>query len=174
MDIEHLQFPIGRFAAPSNYTSEFIKTCIDEIEAFPTLLKELTKDLNSALLNLTYRPNGWKVKQVVHHCADSHMNSFIRFKLALTENQPTIKPYFEERWAELTDSLENNIEDSILLLSALHRKWVILLRSLTEEQLDLEFIHPEHGKKISLKENIATYAWHGKHHLEHIKIALSK
>ena len=132
----------------------------------------MVKDLNDEKLKNKYRPDGWTIKQVVHHCADSHINSFVRFKLALTEDVPAIKPYFEDRWAELSDSLSNDISDSIQILNSLHNKWVLLLRSLTVEQLHREFFHPETNKKISLKENIGLYAWHCNHHLAHIQLAI--
>lgn len=145
---------------------------IRQIEDFPKTLNTLTSHLSTEQKNWCYRPEGWTIKQVVHHCADSHMNSFIRFKLALTEDTPTIKPYFENKWAELPDAIADDINDSILLLNGLHKKWVLLLRSLNKEQLKLEFINPESGKKFNLAETISLYAWHSSHHLAHINNAL--
>ncbi len=112
------------------------------------------------------------IRQVIHHCADSHMNSFIRFKLSLTEESPTIKPYFEDRWAEMPDYLEVSILNSIQILEGLHLKWTVLLKSLSQSDLEKEFVHPEHGKRFSVAENIGVYAWHSNHHLEHVKSAL--
>jgi len=172
MDIQKLKFPIGEYTPNKNPNSDLIALCIKQIEAFPASIENLTKNISVETLNWRYRPNGWTVKQVVHHCSDSHMNSLIRFKLTLTEENPTIKPYFEDKWAELIDSQDNDISYSLSLLNGLHKKWVILLKSLTEEQLELEFIHPEHGEKFNLAESIGNYAWHCNHHLAQIKNAI--
>ncbi len=172
MEIEKLKYPIGKFINPKIISEQTIKKWIDEIERFPHSIENLTKNLNAEQLNWRYRPDGWTIKQVVHHCADSHMNSIIRFKLALTEDSPEIRPYYEDRWAELPDSLEEYLSDSLVLLNGLHKKWVTLLRSLSKNDLNKEFIHPEHGTRFTLKENIGIYAWHSNHHLAHIKQAL--
>ena len=172
VNIEQLKFPIGKFEKPAIIDKKTIEGWIQAIESFPGELDSFTQNLTVKELNRRYRPNGWSIKQVVHHCADSHMNSFIRFKLTLTEDLPAIRPYFEDRWAVLSDGLEDDIADSINLLKALHRKWVKLLKNLTEEDLKSAFIHPESGKRFSLAENIGIYAWHSNHHLAHIKQAL--
>lgn len=172
MDLQQLRYPIGEFNAPNNISSEHIEQWIEDIKSFPKQLLMYSAPLSKEQLNWQYRKNGWTIKQVIHHCADSHMNSFIRFKLALTEKQPTIRPYFEDRWAELTDGLDDDITSSLLLLKALHSKWSKLLKDLTQEQLEMTFIHPESGAKTSVKENIGIYAWHGKHHVEHIILAI--
>ncbi len=169
-----LKFPIGEFKKPEVIDNSLVKQWIKEIQVFPDKIKTITDDLTPEQLNLHYRPNGWSINQVVHHCADSHMNSYIRFKLALTEDAPTIKPYFEERWAELDDANDNDISNSIALIISLHAKWVKLLKRLSPAELKREFIHPEHGKRFSLEETIGTYAWHGNHHLAHIELALKK
>lgn len=171
-ELYQLKFPIGEFTKLAIIDSPLVESWINDIATFPNRITTLTKHLSETELNLTYRSNGWSIKQVVHHCADSHMNSFIRFKLALTENSPTIKPYFEDRWAELTDSIDNNITDSLTLITALHSKWVVILKNLSSTDLKKEFIHPEHGKRISIEENIGIYAWHCNHHLAHIHLAL--
>lgn len=172
MDIEKLRFPIGKYVPNKNPDQETIRKWIQEIGAFPSSIIELTKDLSIEQLNWKYRPNGWKVKQVVHHCADSHMNAFIRFKLALTEKKPIIKPYFEADWAELIDSLDDDIENSINILVSLHKKWATLINSLSEEQLLLTYTHPEHGETFNLNETIGFYAWHSNHHLEHVRLGI--
>lgn len=172
MDIEKLRFPIGKYVPNKNPDQETIRKWIQEIGAFPSSIIELTKDLSIEQLNWKYRPNGWKVKQVVHHCADSHMNAFIRFKLALTEKKPIIKPYFEADWAELIDSLDDDIENSINILLSLHKKWATLINSLSEEQLLLTYTHPEHGETFNLNETIGNYAWHSNHHLEHVRLGI--
>lgn len=170
MNLEQLKYPVGKFVKPESITKEIIDSAISEIENFPSFVKTEIQNLDEKDLQLRYRPEGWTITQVVHHCADSHINSYMRFKLALTENVPTIKPYEESLWAELPD---NNLSPfvSLKLLDALHEKWVYILKSLSEEDLSKEFIHPEQSERISLKENILIYSWHSRHHLAHIKQA---
>lgn len=172
MDIEKLRFPVGGPPAYNNPHPDILDEALSVIEEFPDKLKTLVQNTTVEQLNWRYRPEGWAVKQVVHHCADSHINSFIRFKLALTETTPTIKPYFEDKWAELTDAHDDNIDYSMHIISGLHKKWVKLLRSLGNEQFKLEFYHPEQQRKISLAENTLFYAWHCRHHLAHIDLGL--
>ena len=170
MNLEQLKYPVGKFVKPEFVNKEIIDSAISEIENFPSLVKFEIQNLEEKDLQLRYRPEGWTITQVVHHCADSHINSYIRFKLALTENVPTIKPYEESLWAELPD---NNLSPfvSLKLLDALHEKWVYIIKSLSEEDLNKEFIHPDQSEKISLKENISIYSWHCRHHLAHIRQA---
>ncbi|WP_152285700.1 YfiT family bacillithiol transferase [Flavicella marina] len=170
--IYKLKFPIGEFEAPDTITSTDIENWIEDVESFPKRLEDIVSDLNATELNYKYRPEGWTIKQVVHHCADSHMNSLIRFKLALTEDSPTIRPYFEDRFAELPDSLEEDLSAVLLLLKGLHAKLTAVMRNLSEEDLKKEYIHPEHGQKFKLEEVVGTYAWHSNHHLAHVKQAL--
>jgi uncharacterized damage-inducible protein DinB len=162
-----LSFPIGRFEWNGPGTTDQRKQFIDEIAATPERLKRAISGLSNEQLETPYRPGGWTVRQVVHHVPESHMNSYIRFKLALTEEQPTIKPYDEARWAKLSDVDATPLEVSLALLDSLHRRWVILLRSLADEDFKRQFIHPEIGV-VSLDRNLALYAWHGKHHVAHI------
>lgn len=171
--MDALRFPIGRFNKPEPINQNHIIQWIDEIDSFPQKLSHRTKNLSVDQLNLTYRPEGWTVKQVVHHCADSHMNSIIRFKLALTEDDPEIRPYYENRWAELVDGKDDDIEDSLQLITAVHGKWVKLMNGLSAEDMKREFVHPEHGQRFSIAENIGIYAWHCNHHLAHIELALA-
>lgn len=171
-ELEQLKYPIGKFVKPNEINEDHIDQWISEIQEFPILLKELTNKLNNDQKNWTYRPGGWNIKQIIHHCGDSHLNSFMRFKLSLTENEPVIKPYFEDRWAKLPDSNYDEIEDSLMLIHGLHNRWTVLLKSLSKEELKKEFVHPEHGKKFSLEENIGVYAHHGNHHLAHIENAI--
>lgn len=166
--MDNLQFPIGRFTAPTVYTNELRKEWIQILKETPKRLTEAIANLTPEQLNTPYRPNGWTVLQVVHHLADSHMNSFIRFKLALTENEPTIKPYKESLWANLDDSRNVPSDISLQLLEALHKRWVHLLESISENDYKKMFLHPELNKKISLNETLALYAWHSQHHLAHI------
>lgn len=172
MNLEKLKYPIGTYAPEKNPSQQQLKIWLDDLETFPASVEKLVDALDNEMLNWRYRPDGWTIKQVVHHCADSHMNSIIRFKLALTEDKPTIRPYFEDRWALLPDSQENDLTPSLQILKAVHFKLVLLLKTLTNEQLQREFIHPEHGKIFNVAETIGNYAWHSNHHLAHIKQAL--
>jgi hypothetical protein len=168
MNTEELKFPIGKFKKPEVITRDNIKTWIAEIESFPERLKNEVDHLTDEQLNTRYRPDGWIIRQVVHHCADSHMNSFTRFKLALTENNPTIKPYAEDLWAELVDSKFYPISSSLQILEGIHERWTHLLKNLSSDQLKRTFIHPSSNEIVSIDENIGIYAWHGNHHLAHI------
>lgn len=171
-ELYKLKFPIGEFGKLDKIKPEQITSWIDEVKSFPRKLEAVVKELSIAQLNYKYRPDGWTVKQVIHHCADSHMNSLIRFKLTLTEECPVIRPYFEDRFAELPDSLDTNITESLLLLKGLHAKLGTVMGNLSKEDLSKQYIHPEHGQKFCLDEMIGIYAWHSNHHLAHIKQAL--
>lgn len=166
--MEKLKYPIGKLDYDSSVENTTIKKWIQTIKNFPDKVTNEVIDLSKEELNYKYRPNGWTIKQVVAHCLDSHTNSVIRFKLTLTEQNPTIKPYDEAQWAKLTDTLDYDIKDLLQALQHLHKRWVFLLESLTEEQLNRTFIHPENNEIINLKENIYIYTWHCKHHLQHI------
>jgi len=168
MDLEKLRYPIGRFQMAEQPTAQQIQTWIDEIEKFPSDFRQIAESLTEEQLNTPYRADGWTIRQVIHHVADSHINSYIRFRWALTENAPTIKAYDETLWAELLDAKTAPIALSLNLLESLHQRWVILLRSFSEADLQKAFVHPESGKTIPLYKNIALYAWHGKHHLGHL------
>ncbi len=171
-NLEKLKFPIGKFQKPDSITDDDLKIWIDIIQHFPIKIIHLTAKLSVEELNWVYRPEGWSIKQVVHHCADSHMNSFIRFKLALTEDVPTIKPYQEAKWAELADSKSDNILPSIQIIEGVHSRWALLLKSFGEKELKKQFIHPANNKTSCLDEIIGLYAWHCNHHLAHIYQAL--
>lgn len=166
--IYHLKFPIGEFKKPEIIDENQIKIWINIIKNFPQQIKQETSNLSENDLEKTHRQNGWTIRQVVNHCADSHMNSLIRFKLALTEKTPTIKPYQENLWAELSDSKFFPIESSIKILEGVHERWTNLLENLTTEEIEMDFIHPESKELISIKTNIGIYAWHCEHHLNHI------
>ena len=171
-DLEQLKFPIGEFQKPDLISKDDLENWITAIENFPSKVKMLTENLSVNQLNWIYRPNGWKIKQVVHHCADSHINSFVRFKLALTEEMPVIKPYEEQKWAELNDGLADDLSASIQIITGVHARWVLLLKSFGEQELKREFIHPANNKISTLEETIGVYAWHCNHHLAHIEQAL--
>jgi hypothetical protein len=167
--MEHLKFPIGKVDIPNEITPTHITNWIADIEEFPTKIQHLVQHLSKEQLDTPYRNGGWTVRQTVHHCGDSHVNSYIRFKWTLTENKPTIKAYFEDRWAEIFDTKKAPIELALHFIHALHAKWVYLLKGLSEEELNKTFIHPESGDTVSLKQNIAIYAWHCNHHYAHIE-----
>ena len=162
-----LQYPIGRFEFPREVTDQDRARFIQEIADTPVKLRAAVAGLSEQQLDTPYRPGGWTVRQVVHHVPDSHMNSYVRFRLALTEDEPTIKPYDEGRWAELADARTARIEPSLVLLESLHERWVLLLRSLAAADWRRQFRHPELGV-VSLEKNLALYAWHGRHHVAHI------
>lgn len=170
MPQERLRFPIGRFAEPSNYSAEIIANYIAQIASLPERLEALTKDMTKEQLDTPYRPEGWTARQVVHHIADSHINSYCRFKLALTEDNPSIRPYDEVAWAELPDGKSAPIELSLHLISGLHKRWALVLQQLDSEQLKCTFFHPASKDIWRLEYALAFYAWHGEHHLEHIKL----
>lgn len=161
------RFPIGKFHYEGTPSEEQRANFIDEIERTPAGMRATVQGLSPQQLDTPYREGGWTVRQVVHHVPDSHMNSYIRFKLGLTEEEPTIKPYFEDRWAKLEDTRSTPIEVSLSMLELLHERWVRLLRSLQPEDWKRTFRHPEMGL-MPLEKNLALYAWHGKHHTAHI------
>ena len=167
MNLEKLKYPIGRYQVEDNINKSSIENWIKEIESLPQRLSDAVKELKLDQLQTPYRPDGWTVQQVVHHIADSHMNAYIRFKLTLTENKPIVKPYDEKLWAEFPDSKMVDINVSLDLIKALHKRWTTLLKQLTATELEKEFLHPESGMK-KLNETICHYAWHGKHHLAQI------
>ncbi len=171
-ELYKLKYPIGEFKKPELITSQHIADWISSIEALPNSIVSITNTLSENELNYKYRPEGWTIKQVVHHCSDSHINSLIRFKLALTEDKPIIRPYFEDRFAKLID-YDEPIGVSLSILTGVHKKLVVLLKNLDQDDLKREFIHPEHGKHFSLEETIGIYAWHSNHHLAHVKQALN-
>ncbi len=173
MTDEQMRYPIGKFKTPLSYTTEDMRTWIATIRELPGRMRLAVMNLTEQQLDTPYRTGGWTLRQVVHHVADSHMNSITRFKLALTENNPTIKPYQEGDWALLAD-YRMPVEPSLKMLEGIHAHWVAVLESLTEEEWARTFLHPESGESINLKKALATYAWHSKHHLAHITETVKK
>ncbi|RIH77669.1 putative metal-dependent hydrolase YfiT [Calidithermus terrae] len=161
------RYPIGRFQAPPVITPEVREGWLQVLAQTPAHLRAAVEGLSEAQLDTPYREGGWTVRQVVHHVPDSHLNSYVRFKLALTEEAPAIKPYDEQAWARLADSRDTPVEVSLRLLEALHRRWVVLLRGLKEEDWQRSFVHPESGP-TTLARALGLYAWHGSHHVAHI------
>jgi len=161
------RYPVGKFAVPAEVTSAARAEAVLEIAAAPTKLRAAVQGLNNAQLDTPYREGGWTVRQVVHHVADSHMNAYIRWRLALTEMEPTIKPYAEADWANLEDAAHSPVEVSLRLLEPLHERWVRLLHSVRAADFARTFRHPEHGVR-TLDWMLFLYAWHGKHHTAHV------
>lgn len=166
-DIEQLKYPIGKFKSEP-YEEDKLPLLIDRIAVMPGRLRSAIVNLDDTQLDSPYREGGWTLRQVVHHLPDSHMNAYIRFKLAVTEDNPTIRPYHEDRWAECEEAKYGPVEDSLDLLESLHRRWVSFLRPLKPEDFARTYFHPEQGKKYVLSEVLSLYAWHGEHHLAHI------
>jgi hypothetical protein len=165
--VTDLQYPIGRFKRDGTPTDTQVRQAISEIEDAPGSLRAAVEGLTPEQLDTPYRPDGWSVRQVVHHVPDSHLNSYCRFKLALTEEEPTIRSYHEDRWAELEDARTAPVEVSLALLESLHRRWVLMLKSLAPTDFERTFRHPEIGV-VSLAQNACLYAWHGRHHVAHV------
>lgn len=164
--VEPPQNPAGVFEAKTNFTGKERDEAISEIALLPAQVRAAVAGLDDARLDAKYR--NWTIRQIVHHLADSHVNAHARFRLAMTEERPTIKPYDEGRWAVLDDALRAPVEPSIAILDGLHARWVRLLRSLTAEQFRRVYFHPEMGREVSLEEAISSYAWHGRHHTAQI------
>ena len=162
-----LRYPVGKFHWKGELTDSDRADLIAQIAEAPARLRDAAKGLTPEQLDTPYRPEGWTVRQVVHHLPDSHLNAYVRLRLALTEEQPTIKPYEEQAWAQLPDAKTGPIEMSLNLLEALHDRWVRLWYSLTADQFGRVFVHPEHGPR-TVDWLVFLYAWHGRHHTAHI------
>jgi len=161
------RYPIGKFSYSGPLTDEQRQRCLEDIAEAPRRLRAALDGLSDHQLDTPYRDGGWTLRQVAHHVPDSHMNSYIRFKLALTEQEPTIKPYMENLWAELPESRHAPIEVSLVLLDSLHQRWMLVLRQLSAADWKKTFRHPELGP-MTLEKNLALYSWHGRHHVAHI------
>lgn len=166
---KHLRYPIGKYIIPKPITSSKLNEWIDILEHLPARLEAMVKPLSEEQLETPYRPDGWTVRQLVHHISDSHHHSYTRFKWGLTEDNPTIKPYFEKEWSKLFDAKTAPIQMSLDHLKAVHAKLVYLLKGLSNDQLQLKFTHPDGNEETTLAENIGRYAWHGSHHFAHIE-----
>jgi uncharacterized damage-inducible protein DinB len=165
---DDLRYPVGEFRLPESVSREERDRFIQQIAETPERLRAAVAGLGPEQLETPYRPGGWTVRQVAHHLPDSHLNSYIRFKFAVTEDEPRVKGYDEAQWAELEDAKSLPVETSLALLEALHERWVVFLRSLTSEQYQRAFIHSQIGR-VRLDQNLALYAWHGRHHVAHIE-----
>ena len=166
-DLEALRYPVGRFELDRASSPQKRAAWVTTIESLPRHMRDAVSGLSEDQLDTPYRPGGWTVRQVVHHVADSHMNAYVRLKLALTEDAPAIKPYDEKRWAELPDS-GLPIDVSLALLEALHARWSVLLRALRDDTFARRWKHPEHGER-DLDYLVQLYAWHSRHHVGHVR-----
>ena len=165
---EGLRYPVGRYTMVAEPSPGERARWIAEVAEAPARLRAALDGLDGARLDTPYRPGGWTVRQVAHHLADSHMNAYVRFKLALTEDAPTIKPYDEGRWATLADTQAVPVETSVVLLEALHERWTALLEAMTAADWSRTYVHPEHAKPFTLGGALGMYAWHGRHHVAHV------
>jgi hypothetical protein len=168
-ELERLRYPIGRYQAPLSFDERDITRWIGVLAGGPGWFDAVIENMDEAQLNVPYRPGGWNTNQVIHHVADSHMNAFIRFKLALTEEVPVVKPYQESLWANLPDVSAVPVNVSITLIHALHRRLTALLQTFSDQEWNRKFFHPELNKEIALWEIAAQYAWHTEHHFEQIR-----
>ena len=171
-ELEALKYPTGKLEWEKDYSMAVIQSLIDKIEKQPDNLREVVQGISADNQNYSYRPGGWTIRQIIHHVSDSHLNAYIRTKLALTEDCPTIKPYDENKWADLFDTAHADFLISVHLLDTIHKRWVILLRSLKREDFDREYFHPEMKRKVPLTHLLSIYAWHGDHHIGQIRGAL--
>ncbi len=168
-ELEQLRYPIGRHVRPDSYTTKDLNEWISVLGALPEWLDHCIENLDAAQLETPYRPDGWTVNQVIHHIADSHINAMVRLKLALTEDKPTILPYKEALWANLPDVANTPVNVSITLIHALHRRWVVVLQNLKPEDWLREYYHPEDKEDVPIWVMTSMYAWHSRHHMEHVR-----
>lgn len=173
-EFEALKYPIGKEEIPEKITVEHIQKWISDISQLPAKLRASVSKLSKEQLDTPYRPDGWTLKQLIHHIADSHMSALLRFKWALTEDEPTIKAYDEKSFAELYDSKLAPVQISIDFITALHGKWVILLENMSNSDFERTFVHPETGYRYTLKESLGHYSWHGRHHYAHLHNLLKR
>jgi hypothetical protein len=173
MDLEARRYPIGHFTSAPDLSRESIDNCIATIEAFPARLKAVVAGLSDDQLALQYRPDGWTIRQVVHHVVDSHTNSYVRFKWVLTEDHPTIKTYNQTLWAERPDAKVGPIEMSLTFLDGLHERWVYVLKTISVAEWSRTFYHPENERSFDLKWLVQMSDWHCRHHLAHVELALN-
>lgn len=173
-ELEKLRYPLGKFNFPETISESELEQFIVALQTLPQQVRTALKEVSELQLKAEYRTGGWNIKQLINHLVDSHTNSVIRFKLALTEHVPTIRPYDEQAWALLADTDNCPLELTLNLLENIHARWVILLKSMRQEDWDRKLFHPVSNREFTLKQFAALYAWHGQHHLAHIEIAKKK
>lgn len=174
MNAENDIYPIGKLVPPLLFTEEVRKDLTKRIEVLPERLEKLSRQLSDRSLNHSYRESGWNARQIIHHLADSHMNAYLRFKLALTEENPVIKPYNQDAFALFNDAQNADISTSMILLEKLHIKWVDTIYRMKTEAFDRTYMHPEYNKITTLNQALALYAWHGDHHFAQIEVIIKK
>lgn len=168
-NIDPIRYPVGKYEKPARILKSDVSKWRKEIERLPRDLKKLVSGLDDHQLDTPYREGGWTVRQVIHHLADSHMQAYCRIKLALTEDNPTVKPYEEKLWAELSDAKTADIKFSLYILTGLHKRWALCIKAMTKDDYKKTFFHPVHGRNQTVGEIIGLYAWHCRHHLSHIR-----
>ena len=166
--MEHLQYPVGRYVKPDGYAPEQLQEWIKILDVLPSWMDACIENLDERQMQVPYRQGGWTIQQVVHHVADSHLNAYIRLKLALTEDNPTIKPYDEKAWAELIDTKVVPVNISVTMLHTIHRRMVAILQNMKPSDWNRTYFHPEHQRQFPIWEMVAMYAWHSRHHTAHI------
>lgn len=166
-----LKYPTGKFKWPESYPEQDILQYIKAIKEFPALLENEVGGIDNKVLQYLHRPGGWTIRQIVHHCADSHLNAFVRCKLALTENVPTIKPYEEEQWSKLPDAIDAPVEWSLQIIEGMHKRWVYMIEAIGNKGWQRSVFHPAMKKEMKVVELLALYSWHGNHHIAQIKNA---
>ena len=167
--LEKLKYPVGRFLWVERLSHEEIKSLTEEIRSFPAELKAEIQDYKPEDFQKTYRPGAWQIGQLIHHLADSHIHVYTRFKLALTQDTPAVLDYDHDQWAEMSDALDTNVKSSLMILEGIHYRWAALIETLDSHQWEKQYYHPARDKFYPLATVLALYAWHGKHHLAHIK-----
>ena len=167
--LEKLKYPVGRFLWVERLSHEEIKSLTEEIRSFPAELKAEIQDYKPEDFQKTYRPGAWQIGQLIHHLADSHIHVYTRFKLALTQDTPTVLDYDHDQWSEMSDALDTNVKSSLMILEGIHYRWAALIETLDSHQWEKQYYHPARDKFYPLATVLALYAWHGKHHLAHIK-----
>jgi hypothetical protein len=170
MDLEARKYPIGKVKYHEVYTPELIKIMVADMAQLPANVRKVAEALTKKQRSLSYREGGWTASQIVHHIADSHANAYIRLKLTLTEDKPVIKAYDENRWAALLDGSIDNFDSSLKMLEAIHERWCRTWDSMTLDEYDRSYIHPQYQSEVPLKKMLSLYHWHGRHHLEHLRI----
>ncbi len=170
--LELLRFPIGKFSSPQPLDKARIEAWIADIARFPDLIQHAVSNLSEPELSLIFRPGGWTIRQLVHHCADSHVNAWVRFRLSLTETTPTIRPYDENLWSALADNQEALIDHSLNILQGIHARWADLMGRMGDQDWEKSYYHPANDETVKLKNALGMYVWHGQHHLAHIRQAL--
>ncbi len=173
-ELDQLRYPVGKLQLQEQYSPRQLDELIHKIEIFPADLLQVTSQLKKEDLNYRYRPGGWNIREIIHHISDSHTNAYIRIKLALTEENPTVKPYDENKWVLTADALSDDMEGSLSIIKNLHKKMIMILKSVSHKDLERTYYHPDMKRNVALSQLLGIYGWHGHHHLAQINVALEK